>query len=79
MKSVDGGFATRLAIYGVGLLLLLLYSQSHMSNDTYIRYLTIFAVMYAYLQMMIGYKTWLDSNDVTKLLIEIRDLLKARQ
>ncbi len=47
-----------------------------MSDGVALRVYAFLGLVYAYTNGMVAYKAWLDADDDTKLLREIRDLLK---
>jgi hypothetical protein len=78
LRNTDSWFYARLLLYGIGLAAILSYFGGKLSDSNFARYAVGFGIVYAFMQLALSYKIWLDSKDDTALLTEIRDLLKRR-
>jgi hypothetical protein len=71
-------FGTRYWLYIIVLFFILWHWKGSVSSDSFLSWLGVFGLLYAYGQTILAYKVYLDSRDDTELLREIRDLLKQR-
>jgi hypothetical protein len=76
MNQIESGFRFRLLGYCIVLFLILEGWKYRVGDSQWLSNVTVFIVVYAYAQLMLTWKGYLDSADTTRLLTEIRDLLR---